>query len=324
MNDIDNAFGEGTASRFLSILRGFDVDPANIRGIADIFTAIDQATSGDTSRFLRDIEKNTPILKVLTDDVGEVLQLTSNLTNANIKLTNIQTGLTRVQRDAAQQGRSVRDVLADYLAEIEMASTATEKQNIASVRFSETAGPAFVSAVEEGVFQVDSLNDALAEHRGALQSTADEMDTFVSGIQQAWGTFSATAGEHISVVEGYVDNLLGVLGGESTTSDVLSDIGGFAATTAAGAAASGGGLLFAIADLFRARSLLLPSLFGGGGPSITDRGAIRDIYNRNRASAGGVTINVNGPVVGEDAAQQVAQTIVREQQRSGYVPYTGF
>ena len=164
--DLDHALGQGTSARLLSAARAFDVAETELSGFADVFLGLDQATTGDTSRFLRDLERYTPVLEAYTRSGFEALEFVSTLTNENIRFSNVQTGLSRVTQTAADQNRDASDVLAEYVANIEAASTDQEKMNLATEYFSGTAAPGFVDAIEAGAFALRDQNELLSEYEG--------------------------------------------------------------------------------------------------------------------------------------------------------------
>ena len=294
--DIENAVGEGAGSKLLSVARGFEIATDQLRGFADVFLGLDQSTSGDTNRFLRDIERYTPILEEYTDSGFEVLNMVSGLTNANVRLTNIQTGLSRITGTAVEQNRSSRAVLREVVTAIQEATTAEEKRNIAVEHFSETAGPGFVDAIEAGAFALRDQQSLLEEYEGTVQRTGETMSSVFDLATQSLNAFTGALNEDLGRLNEAAQ------GRGFSLDDVAAGIGGFIYGATKGSVQSAGPL----------------APLGGLAQGIR-RGSAG--FNRSRdLREGNVTNIYNGPVIGADAGEQIEQTRIVERERSGYNP----
>ena len=344
LGDLNNVLGEGTSSAVTRLARGYGVAEYEVDRFADVFVAKNAETTASTGEFTSALQTGTSTLQAFGFEGAQAVELVSNLLNENIKFTNVQTGLNRVLQDAQKQGRDAREVLAEYTQNIEMATTDTEKLNLASEYFGSRGGAAMLNALDAQAFTLSTSEELFAKYAGSVDDAADAI-TDLGDVSSA--LFNRVSGEFSEFIGGVISSTDSYLEKSGRDIDDLVNALGSALFGATSGVAGGGGIIGGITgaisgaisgfnerqelerraeidrELARRRAEgadiqrpFNPGFEGGTGAGVGG--------GRPNATVPAVVNVYNGPVIGGDSSQVIQEDQVREAERSGiYDPFGG-
>ena len=137
----------------------------------ELFVAAQEGGMG-MSALLSTLTASTPALQAMGFSLDESIALITTLEDAGINSSTAVLGMRTALRDFTAEGIPAREGLANLITEIEGAATPTDAMNLAIEAFGTRAGPAMVTAIQNGTFNLETMLAVLEGADGKIMDTA--------------------------------------------------------------------------------------------------------------------------------------------------------
>ena len=148
----------------------------------DTLNAVGQETGADVSRLAQDMMTNAASFKELGFNASDAAHFLGELSVNGVDSAQVMSGLKKAFSEAAKDGVSMKDKLAELQDTMKNSSTDSEAYAAALEVFGNRAGPALASAIREGRLSLDELGTSLEDNIGNIdktfEQTLDPVDEF--------------------------------------------------------------------------------------------------------------------------------------------------
>lgn len=141
----------------------------------DTLNKVAQNTGINVIALAQSMTKNAPAMKELGFNASDSANFLGNLEKKGIDATVVTSGLSKALANAAKDGKTMPQALAELQKSMEDASSETEATQAAMELFGNKAGPAIAKAVREGQLSFDALGTSLADNAGNIEQTFNEI-----------------------------------------------------------------------------------------------------------------------------------------------------
>jgi len=133
---------------------------------------ISQATGVPMEKLLKQMEKYGPVFATVGFSIEETTALFGQLERAGIDMKSAAPALQMFFDKAAKAGEDPKKALAGVVAEIENATTVSDKLNLATAAFGSEGAQRMVSAIQSGNFELETFGGLMGEGTGIVEEQA--------------------------------------------------------------------------------------------------------------------------------------------------------
>ena len=165
-----------------SAMAAFGLSADQAGAYLDTLNAVGQQTGADVGRLAQDMMTNAASLKELGFNASDAAHFLGELSVNGVDSAQVMSGLKRAFSEAAKDGVSMKDKLAELQNTMKNASTDSDAYAAALEVFGNRAGPALASAIREGRLSLEALGTSLEDNVGNIdktfEQTLDPVDEF--------------------------------------------------------------------------------------------------------------------------------------------------
>lgn len=148
----------------------------------DTLNAVGQQTGADVNRLSQDMVTNAASFKALGFSASDAANFLGQLSVNGVDSSQVMVGLKKAFVEAAKDGVSMKDKLAELQNTMANANSDTEAYAAAMEIFGNRAGPALATAIREGRLSLEALGSSIEDNLGnvdkTFEQTLDPVDEF--------------------------------------------------------------------------------------------------------------------------------------------------
>lgn len=148
----------------------------------DTLNAVGQQTGADVNRLAQDMVTNAASFKALGYSASDAANFLGQLSVNGVDSSQVMVGLKKAFVEAAKDGVSMKDKLAELQNTMANANSDTEAYAAAMEIFGNRAGPALATAIREGRLSLEALGTSIEDNVGNIdktfEQTLDPVDEF--------------------------------------------------------------------------------------------------------------------------------------------------
>lgn len=148
----------------------------------DTLNAVGQQTGADVNRLAQDMVTNAASFKALGYSASDAANFLGQLSVNGVDSSQVMVGLKKAFVEAAKDGVSMKDKLAELQNTMANANSDTEAYAAAMEIFGNRAGPALATAIREGRLSLEALGSSIEDNLGnvdkTFEQTLDPVDEF--------------------------------------------------------------------------------------------------------------------------------------------------
>ena len=175
---------------------GLSADEAD--NFLDLLNATGQKTGASVDALSNSLTSNAAALKDMGFNVDEATTFLGNLELAGVDSSTVMAGLKKALTNAAQEGKTTKDALAELQDAMSSADSETEKTVAAMELFGNKGGPAIAEACSSGRLNFEDLGKAMTDYEGNLDNTYDATLDASDKIKLTFQGMKAEVGRSIS------------------------------------------------------------------------------------------------------------------------------
>lgn len=187
------------------VLAAFGMDASQAGSVLDALNATGQATGVSVDTLAQDLTKSAAQFQAMGLSADQAAGLIGAADKAGLDASTMLAGLTKAQKNAADEGKTLPDVLADFSAVMDSNASDTEKLSAAYDTFGSKAGAAIANAVQGGQLSLSSMTSSMADYAGSVESTfaetldpLDQTQTTLNALQNTLSELVDAAGPLIT------------------------------------------------------------------------------------------------------------------------------
>lgn len=201
-----------------SALAAFNLSAEDAGPLLDTLNKASQDTGTSVDVLAGLLTANAATLKEMGYSASDSAVLLANLSKEGVDVSAVVTGLKKAYVESAAEGIEMADMLADLTARLQNSETNAEATAEAIGLFGAKAGPALVSALEDGRLSFDALGTSMTDFAGNVETTfdatLDPVDNMVMTMNQLKATGAdlvETAGPMLTECFAQVADVVGAL-----------------------------------------------------------------------------------------------------------------
>lgn len=169
--DVNNTDVVGAIDTTQQAMAAWGISADEAGAFLDTLTAAAQA-SGSSATSLADIvADNKTVFDEMGFSVSDAVNWLANLEKNGIDSSTAMSGLKKGLQNASTQGISMQAALFNMTHALQNADSSTDSMNAVMELFGNKAGPALVSALNEGRISFDALGTSMDDSLGTLEDT---------------------------------------------------------------------------------------------------------------------------------------------------------
>lgn len=171
-----------------SSMAAFGLSAEDASLVLDTLNKAGQDTGVDLNTLSTQLTTNASAMKELGYSYSDSAMFLANLSKNGLDTSTVISGLSRAQANAAKNGVSLSDSLAEIEAKLQDEATASEAATEVLELFGTRAGPKMVEALQSGKLSFDELNTSMTDFSGSVsdtfEATLDPMDGFKTTMNE--------------------------------------------------------------------------------------------------------------------------------------------
>lgn len=218
------------------------VDISQASDFLDTLNAVGQNTGIDMNTLANELVANAAVLNDMGMSAADAAFFIGALDKSGVESSTALTALKRAMVNAASEGLTTSEAIAQLQEDLDNATTSTEGINAVAELFGTRAAPAMYNALQNGTITFDDLGRAMSDFSGSVESTydgvvgpMDELTTVLNSLKElgyelveAWGpTISQIVDTVIPVIERVTELWTGL---DEDTQQLIINIALIAAT----------------------------------------------------------------------------------------------
>lgn len=197
-------------------LAAFGEDSSNASAVLDAMTAAGQATGIGMDELGNALQKNAATFNELGMSVEDAAGLMATFNKAGLMTADASTALRTAWKNAAKDGVSLNEAIAEFGETMNSSASATEKQQAAIDLFGAKAGAAIYNAFANGTLSIEAFTSSMSGFGGLVSSTFEETLDPTDRFQQAMNSLKSVGAD---IVEAFSPALTAIA---ETVTPVLS------------------------------------------------------------------------------------------------------
>lgn len=201
-------------------MAAFGVETESAGDILDIMNKVGQDTGVSMDSLASDLLANNAVLQDAGLGFNEAANFLGNLSKNGVDSSSVMTGLRRAMANAAEEGKSTEEALAEVQEGLMGASSDAEAAQIAMELFGTRGGASIAQMVRDGRISFDDFS-------GVVTDWGDSVSTTFANTQDPMDDFQMTLNElklvGADVIEAAGPALKDVLGGMAEGIKTISD-----------------------------------------------------------------------------------------------------
>lgn len=153
------------------IMVKFGVDAGETSGVLGLMTKAGQDTGISMDTLFSALETNGSALKELGLDLSGSINLLAQMEASGVDTSTAMAGLKKAVTNAAKEGKTLDEALAETIGAIQSAETETEALTIAQELFGTKGAAEMTQAIREGRFSVDELAESMSDYATVVEDT---------------------------------------------------------------------------------------------------------------------------------------------------------
>lgn len=182
LNDTDVST---SVDKVQSAMAAMNVKTEDAGNFLDTLNGIGQATGVNVLDLAGSISKNGAALNDMGYNADQAAYFLGNLDKNGVDSSTVMAGLKTAYKNAAAEGKSTSDVLAEFDSVMQSNKTDAEKAQYATEVFGSKAGATIAQYVADGKLNFSDLSVSLGDYAGSVQSTYEETIDPLDKEQQA-------------------------------------------------------------------------------------------------------------------------------------------
>ena len=154
-------------------MAAFDVETESAGDVLDIFNKVGQDTGVSMDKLAADLTANAVPLQELGFGINSAAGFLANLNKNGIDSSAVLGGLKKALQNAAKDGKTMDEAMAELQESMKAAETDTEAMQLAMELFGNKAGPAIAQAVSEGRLSFDEMANSVLDWGDSVEATFD-------------------------------------------------------------------------------------------------------------------------------------------------------
>lgn len=199
----------------------FGVETESAGDVLDILNKAGQDTGVSMDDLAKSLMDNGTVLQELGLDINQSANFLANLEKSGIDSSSMMTGLKKAMQNAAKEGKTLDEAMADLQKEMEGAESDTEAAQMAMELFGNKAGPAIAQAVRDGRLSFDDFTKVIENWGDSVdttfENTLDAPDKFALAIQGIRTDMADMAGDlmdkYAPQIESAIDGIANIAKG---------------------------------------------------------------------------------------------------------------
>lgn len=165
-----------------SVLNAFGMDSKDAGGMLDVLNSIGQKTGLSMDTLSQDLASNAAQLKDMGLNATQSAQFLGQVEMSGLDVGVAMAGMKKAMKNAASDGKSLDQALADFSKTMDSNASETDKLNAVYDLFGSKAGAAIYNAMETGKLSFDGFSSSMKDFSGNVDSTfkqtLDPIDQF--------------------------------------------------------------------------------------------------------------------------------------------------
>ena len=172
-----------------SAMAAFGLSADQAGAYLDTLNAVGQRTGADVNKLSQEMTTNAASLKELGFNASDAANFLGNLSVNGIDTAQVMSGLKKAFVEATQDGKTMREKLAELQDTMANADSNTEAYAAVLEVFGNRAGPALASVIREGRLSLEQLGTSIDDNIGnvdqTFENTLDPIDEFKMALNEA-------------------------------------------------------------------------------------------------------------------------------------------
>lgn len=152
-------------------MAAFNVDTKDAGLVLDTLNAVGQETGVSLGTLESSLTTNAAALQQMGFDISSAAKFLGTLDQSGVDSSAVMTGLKKALANAAKEGKSMPEALAEVQESMTKAKSSAEGMQSAIDLFGSKAGPAIYQACSSGELSFASFTSSLSDHAGSLTDT---------------------------------------------------------------------------------------------------------------------------------------------------------
>lgn len=170
-------------------MAAFNLDVSDAGDVLDILNKAGQDTGVSVDKLAQDLTANAAAFKEMGFGVNSAAGFLANLNKNGVDTSSVMAGLKKALVNAAKDGKTMDQALAELDERMSTASTSTEAMQAAIDLFGAKAGPQLAAAIQEGRLSFEELNNVVRDTTdnvaNTFDATLDPIDNWQTAMNQA-------------------------------------------------------------------------------------------------------------------------------------------
>lgn len=176
-------------------MAAFNVPAGQASMALDTLTLQSQATGVSTTKLAQDITANAAAMKDMGFEFQDAANLIASLNKSGVDTSTVMTGMKAAFKNAAKEGKSSKDVMAEFEQVMKSNADSSSKSQKAIEVFGAKAGPAIAQAVGEGKVSFTEFGETMEAFEGTVDSTFSKTKHPVDDIKVAMNNLKSAGAE---------------------------------------------------------------------------------------------------------------------------------
>lgn len=174
--EINNTDVNTSIDNVSSVLHAFNMDSSQASDVLDVLNVVGQQTGISMDTLASAMSSNAASLQEMGLNAGQSAQLLGQFEMSGMDTSAAMMGLKTALKNAASDGVSLTDALADWQKEMQGTGSETDKLNATIDLFGSKAGAQFYNAAQNGKINLESLNSDMSTFSGSVKNTFEETE----------------------------------------------------------------------------------------------------------------------------------------------------
>lgn len=179
----------------------------------DTLNAAGQATGVSVTKLADDITKNGAALNEMGLSASDTAMFLANLDKNGTDSGTVMTALKTAYKNASKEGKSMKDVLADFSKTMSSSKSETDKTQAAIAVFGAKAGPAIEQFCADGKLSFSGLGTSMSDYAGNVESTYQETLDPLDGMTTTMNKLKEVGAELVDTAGPMITDALGIAAG---------------------------------------------------------------------------------------------------------------
>lgn len=175
---LSDTLGAGDLSAIIEetagAVKAFGVSNEEIVDKMDYAFRVSQSTGMGYAEILKNISENAGVMQSLGLSFEESAALLGKADKAGASYTNVLAGLKKAQQMGVTLNKSAGEVMSAYVDKIKNADDETKALALSTELFGKKAAAEMVTAIRNGVFDIEDFSKALSENGDTIHGLAEE------------------------------------------------------------------------------------------------------------------------------------------------------